>query len=66
MERKGSGWLVAIIIICLLGLLGSCMPDSEYETAGKTFGTWIKTDPRKWTDTQTDYFNNFMDWADKH
>ena len=58
--------MVVIIIVILLALLGSCAPDSEYEKAGKEFGSWINTDPNKWTDTQKTYFNNFMDWADDH
>ncbi len=67
MKKRGSGWLLVIMIVMLLALLGSCDAfDSDYEKAGKEFGSWINTDPNKWTDTQKDYFNNFMDWADKH
>ena len=67
MNEKGSKLLVFIVIIALLAMIGSCSAfDSDYEKAGKTFGTWINTDPNRWTDTQKDYFNDFMDWADKH
>lgn len=62
-----TGWLAVIVIIILFGLFGKISTgDSEYETAGKTFSTWVNTDPNKWTNTQKNYFNNFMDWADKH
>ena len=64
---NGSGCLTAIIFLIVLGLLGMLFgEDTEYEKAGKTFGTWIKTDPNKWTNTQKDYFNDFMDWADRN
>ena len=55
-----------IIVIAFFGILGSCIGDSEYERAGKEFGSWVNKDPNSWTDTQQDYFNNFMDWADKN
>ena len=42
----------------LIGLLSGCW-ESEYEKAGKDFGSWVNKDPNKWTDTQKDYFNDF-------
>ena len=58
--------IIATIICFLLflGLLGSCGEDSEYEKAGKTFGSWINSDPNTWSDTEKQYFNDFMSWAD--
>ena len=57
--------VISILVIMLIGLLSGCM-ESEYEKEGKEFGSWVNTDPNKWTDTQKDYFNDFMDWADKN
>jgi|GEM_PF-1442616 len=58
---------VVVVIIVVLGLAHACsLGDTEYEKAGKEFGSWANTDPNKWTDTQKDYFNNFTDWADKN
>ena len=65
MNKKGIV-IAIIVIVFLLILLGSCAGDSEYEQAGKEFGSWINKDPKSWSDTQKDYFNNFMDWADKN
>ena len=62
---KGKGIWAIIIILLLLGLLGSCS-DSEYETAGKTFGSWVNSDPNTWSDTEKQYFNDFMAWADEN
>ncbi len=62
---KGKGIWAIIIILLLLGLLGSGS-DSEYETAGKTFGSWVNSNPNSWSDTEKQYFNDFMDWADKN
>lgn len=64
MNKKGL--ILTVAVVLFLGLLGSCGSDSEYEKAGKEFGTWVNTDPNGWTDTQKDYFNDFMDWADKN
>ncbi len=59
--------IIAIIgVLLFLGLLGSCVGDSEYERAGKEFSTWVNKDPNTWSDTEKEYFNNFMDWADKN
>ena len=57
---------VIVLIIVLLSLLGSCMGDSEYETAGKEFGSWVNEGPENWSDTEREYFNNFMEWSDKN
>lgn len=65
MNKEKIIGIVAVLV--LLGLLGSCFGEkSEYEQAGDTFGDWVNKDPNKWTDTQKDYFNDFMDWADKN
>ncbi|MBQ7119137.1 MAG: hypothetical protein IJO09_02880 [Oscillospiraceae bacterium] len=57
--------VIGILVIMLIGLLSGCI-ESEYEKAGKDFDSWVNTDPNNWTDTQKDYFNDFMDWADKN
>ena len=65
MDKKAIlGVIVVFAIIAIL--FGSCAEDSEYEKAGKEFGSWVNTDPNGWSDTQKDYFNNFMDWSDKN
>ena len=66
MEGKGKIIIGIIIVVAILALIGSCSGDSEYEKAGKEFGSWVNKDPSSWSDTQKDYFNNFMDWADKN
>ena len=58
-------FIVLFISLITIATLSGCV-ESEYERAGKEFGSWVNTDPHKWTDTQKDYFNNFMDWADKN
>lgn len=63
---NGKNIFITIIIVVLLGLFGSCSEDSEYETAGKTFGSWVNSDPNTWSDTEKEYFNDFMNWADKN
>lgn len=64
---KGKEILATVmIIILLLALIGSCSEESEYEKAGKNFGTWARRDPKTWSDTEKEYFNNFMDWEDKN
>lgn len=57
---------VLLILIVISILFGSCVGDSEYEKAGKEFGSWVNKGPENWSDTEKEYFNNFMDWADKH
>lgn len=64
--KNKSAVIGVIIMVLVLSLLSGCVGDSEYETAGKTFGSWGKNNPSTWTDTQKSYFNNFMDWADKN
>ena len=64
--NKLSGIITVAAILLFISLIGGCMGDSEYERAGKEFGTWVNTDPNGWTDTQKNYFNDFMDWADKN
>ena len=63
--KKSSILLIAIFIL-FLALLGSCMEDSEYEKAGKNFDSWVNKGPENWSDTEKQYFNDFMDWADKN
>ena len=61
-KKPGSGCLTGIIVLAMIG--GGM--ESDYEKAGKEFETWIGEDPRTWTDTEKQYFNDFMDWADKN
>lgn len=64
-KKPGSGCLIGIVIVVILMLLlaigGSF--ESDYERAGKEFDDWINDDPRTWTDTEKQYFDDFMDWA---
>lgn len=65
---SNSGCLTAIIIliiILVLAMIGSGI-ESDYERAGKEFETWIGEDPRTWTDTEKQYFEDFWQWADKN
>ena len=62
---SGKVWAIVIVVI-LLALIGSCGGESEYERAGNEFSSWVNTDPNGWTDTQKDYFINFMEWSDNH
>ncbi len=62
---KNDGWIVLLVIIVLFALLGSCSK-SEYEETGDTFSSWIRKYSSTWADTQTYYFNNFMELADEN
>jgi len=67
-KKPGSGCLTGIIIlivIIVLAMIGGGM-ESDYERAGKEFETWIGEDPRTWTDTEKQYFEDFWEWADKN
>lgn len=67
-QKMGSGCLIGVIaflIIIVLAIIGGGM-ESDYEKAGKEFGTWIGEDPSTWTDTEKQYFNDFWEWADKN
>lgn len=63
--KKNAIWSI-IIVICLIFLISSCSTDSEYERAGKEFGTWASKNPSSWTDTQKQHFNDFGEWANKN
>ena len=39
---------------------------SDYERAGKEFNSWINEDPRTWTDTEKQYLDDLIEWADKN
>ena len=66
MEGRLLKILVSIFIALMAVVTLSGCIESDYERAGKEFGSWVNTDPNKWTDTQKTYFNDFMDWTDKH
>ena len=66
MGDKGKVIVGVLIVIAILWLIGSCSEDSEYERAGKEFGSWVNEGPENWSDTEKQYFNDFMDWADKN
>lgn len=67
-EKPGIGCLMPIIVIVIIVVLvaigGSI--ESDYERAGKEFETWINEDPRTWTDTERQYFEDFWDWANEN
>ena len=65
MNKKSGLWAIVIIVL-VLALLGICSEDSEYERAGKEFGSWVNKGPENWSKTEKQYFNDFMDWADKN
>ena len=67
-QRPGIGCLTIIIILIVFVILAmiSGGTESEYEKAGNEFETWINEDPRTWTDTERQYFNDFWEWADKN
>lgn len=66
-NKKNRGCIVGIIIAIILFVLAlSQAEESDYEKAGKEFETWIGEDPRTWTDTEKQYFEDFWEWADKN
>ena len=67
-KHSNIGCLIAIIIfaVILIALLCSGGTESEYEKAGEEFESWIGDDPRTWSDTEKQYFNDFWEWADEH
>lgn len=64
--NKFSIIVVIVIILLLFGIIGGCTEDSEYEKAGKSFGSWVNSDPNGWSDSQKEYFNDYMDWIDNN
>lgn len=67
-KNPGSGCLTGIIVfivIILLAVIGSGI-EGDYEKAGEEFETWISEDPRTWTDTEKQYFNDFWEWSSKN
>ncbi len=65
MKKKTWIWFVVIFVL-ILGLLGGCLEDTEYERAGKEFGSWVNKVPDNWSAAEKQYFDDFMDWADKN
>ena len=64
-NKAGIVWIgMAVFVVLYLFFAINSMEENEYEKAGRTFGTWVNTDPRTWTDTQTEYFNDVFDWND--
>jgi len=67
MSDKGKVILAIVAVLLFLGLIGkSCGATSEYEEAGNNFGQWMREDPSTWSDTEKQYFNDFMEWSDKN
>lgn len=67
-KNPGSGCLTGIIVfivIILLAVIGSGI-EGDYEKTGEEFETWISEDPRTWTDTEKQYFNDFWEWSSKN
>ena len=65
MDKKAIIGIIVVVLV-ILGILGSYVGESDYEKAGNEFGTWINEDPKNWSDTEKQYFNDFMDWTDKN
>lgn len=64
------GCLIIVVVIIVITILAVLQPiifgtTTEYEKAGKEFGTWIKKDPSTWTETQREYYGNYADWISK-
>ena len=67
MNEKGKTIIAIIVILIIIGVLGkACGATNEYEEAGNSFGQWIREDPNTWSDTEKQYFNDFMEWSDKN
>ena len=62
MGNKGQVIAIVIAIIVILGLIGSC-GESDYEKAGREFDSWSKEDPKSWSDSEKQYYEDFMDWV---
>lgn len=70
-DKPGRGCLTGIIVFVVLVLLlllisSSGMLESDYERAGKEFETWINEDPRTWSDTERQYFEDFWEWSNNN
>ena len=67
-KKPGQGCLTGIIVIVVILILLAVGSDieSDYERAGREFESWISKDPRTWTNTERQYFNDFWEWADKN
>lgn len=67
-KKPGNGCLIPIIVFIVIILLGALGlgGESDYEKAGKEFNIWINEDPRTWTDTERQYFDDLWEWADKN
>lgn len=69
-ENKFRLWWLPAAIMAVV-LLFMTVPSlnlgytSDYDKAEKTFDTWIKQDPNTWTDAQSDYFNDVMNYSNK-
>ena len=57
--------LIVIAVLILLGIVGSCSSESEYEKAQKNFSSWSKKDPDSWSDSEKQVFNDYIDWLGK-
>lgn len=56
--------VIGIILIVLVAIGGGI--ESDYERAGKEFETWVNEDPRTWSDTEKQYFEDFWEWMDEN
>ena len=57
--------LITIVLVFIVWVAPMLSSDTEYEKAEKTFDSWVNTDPNTWTDAQTDYFNDVMNYKNK-
>lgn len=67
-ENKFKLWwlpaAIAAVVLLFMTVPGLNLGyTSDYDKAEKTFDTWIKQDPNTWTDAQSDYFNDVMNYS---
>ena len=62
-QQKGSGWTIAIIVVAILVLLGSCGSSSSDDDARDAFNKWYTGDYDSMTDYDKNYIEGFLNWA---
>ena len=64
-NQKGSAWGVAIVIIVLVVVIGSCRAGgSSYERDARSgFDKWTSGDYDSMSDGERKAVNNFLEWS---